>query len=249
MLQNTFLHIPGIGESIERRLWASRILSWDDFLASTEAADILGRRYRLARWYVKCSRYNLHDIHFFKPLLPGIQSWRLFHQFHSQAAYLDIETTGMYGAADDITVIGLYDGKKLQTFIWGKNLGDFIQAVKAYPLLITFNGSCFDLPFIESYFKGFRFNCAHIDLRFLLKKLGYGGGLKRVEEQFGLRRDADLANLSGYDAVLLWQRYRRGDRAALDKLIRYNTEDVVNLQTLMWEGYALLCKMMSSYMQ
>ena len=33
-------------------------------------------------------------------------------------------------------------------------------------------------------------------------------------------------------AVLLWQEYERGNMAALHTLIRYNLEDVVNLQYL-----------------
>jgi uncharacterized protein YprB with RNaseH-like and TPR domain len=34
-------------------------------------------------------------------------------------------------------------------------------------------------------------------------------------------------------AVLLWQRYQRGDKGALDLLLTYNREDVVNLEVLM----------------
>ena len=34
-------------------------------------------------------------------------------------------------------------------------------------------------------------------------------------------------------AVLLWQRYQRGDKGALDLLLSYNREDVVNLEVLM----------------
>ena len=33
-------------------------------------------------------------------------------------------------------------------------------------------------------------------------------------------------------AVLLWREYKRGNQAALNTLIRYNLEDVVNLQYL-----------------
>jgi len=39
--------------------------------------------------------------------------------------------------------------------------------------------------------------------------------------------------MDGYMAVLLWQRYQRGDRTALDLLLKYNREDVVNLEVLM----------------
>ena len=42
--------------------------------------------------------------------------------------------------------------------------------------------------------------------------------------------------MDGYTAVLLWQRYQRGDKGALDLLLSYNREDVVNLEVLMDGG-------------
>jgi uncharacterized protein YprB with RNaseH-like and TPR domain len=50
-----------------------------------------------------------------------------------------------------------------------------------------YNGKTFDVPFIEKYF-GIRMNHAHIDLRYVLKSLGYAGGLKRCEKALGLDR-------------------------------------------------------------
>ncbi len=41
-----------------------------------------------------------------------------------------------------------------------------------------------------------------------------------------------LKGVDGFLAVLLWYEYQRGSSAALDTLIRYNLEDVVNLQCL-----------------
>ena len=73
---------------------------------------------------------------------------------------------------------------------------------------------------------------AHIDLLDPLRKLGYRGGLKKIEVQLGLEREGALKEADGFLAVLLWNEYQRGNRAALDTLIRYNLEDVVNLQYL-----------------
>jgi uncharacterized protein len=80
---------------------------------------------------------------------------------------------------------------------------------------------------------------AQIDLRLLLHQLGYHGGLKRIERQWGIDREEEIASLTGFDAVLLWARYRRGDAAALQRLIAYNRADVVNLEVLLKRGYAL----------
>ena len=38
--------------------------------------------------------------------------------------------------------------------------------------------------------------------------------------------------MSGYDAVILWNRYIHGDNRALDLLVRYNEADTKNLLTL-----------------
>jgi hypothetical protein len=45
--------------------------------------------------------------------------------------------------------------------------------------------------------------------------------------------------MDGYMAVILWERYQRGDRTALDLLLKYNREDVVNLELLMEEGFRM----------
>jgi uncharacterized protein YprB with RNaseH-like and TPR domain len=64
------------------------------------------------------------------------------------------------------------------------------------------------------------------------------GGLKKIEQQFGFEREDDLKGLDGYDAVLLWRKYRKeNDEAALDKLVRYNAADISNLKKLMEWAY------------
>jgi uncharacterized protein YprB with RNaseH-like and TPR domain len=73
---------------------------------------------------------------------------------------------------------------------------------------------------------------AHIDLRFVLGSLGYRGGLKVVEQTLGLGRAPAIQGVDGFEAVRLWHRYRRGDRAALMRLALYNLTDVVNLVQL-----------------
>jgi hypothetical protein len=39
--------------------------------------------------------------------------------------------------------------------------------------------------------------------------------------------------------VILWQRYQRGDRTSLDLLLKYNREDVINLEVLMEQAYEM----------
>ena len=110
------------------------------------------------------------------------------------------------------------------------------EALARYRVLVTYNGSTFDLPFLEREF-GIRLNQAHIDLRYVLKSLGLGGGLKNCERCLGIQRQG-MENIDGSMAVLLWRDYRRrGDPRALETLLAYNVQDTLNLETLMVEAY------------
>ena len=156
--------------------------------------------------------------------------WRLFADFRYNIAYVDIETTGLYDP--DITTIALYDGHNIKHYINGQNLDQFADDILAYKLLVTYNGKTFDIPIIENFFRT-RLDQAHIDLRYVLKSLGYSGGLKSCERQMGISR-GDLDGVDGYFAVLLWKDYIRNKNIkALETLLSYNIEDVVNLEKLM----------------
>lgn len=155
-------------------------------------------------------------------------------------AYLDIETTGLrYG--DHITTIAIYDGRSIYHYVKGDNLSDFAKDIEKYSLLVTYNGKCFDVPFLEHQFK-IKINHAHIDLRYVLKSLGYGGGLKACERSFGIDRKG-LADVDGYFAVLLWNDFiRNKNPKALETLLAYNIQDVLNLELLLAMAYNLKLK-------
>jgi hypothetical protein len=194
-----------------------------------------------ARLQQSISALDLEDAGYFSDCLPSDELWRLFREFRSSTAYLDIETAGAWLGAGTITTIALYDGREVHYFVRGRNLESFPDAIRRYKLIITYSGKCFDVPVIERQF-GIRVNAAHIDLRYVLHSLGYTGGLKRCEKRFGIDR-GDLDGLDGYWAVLLWDDYvRNRNEHALETLLAYNIEDVVNLETLMVEAYNLKIK-------
>ena len=236
MLENTFIHIPGIGAKTEQHLWRSGIHTWDDFL-QTKKSPLSPARDSFVRQNLEVSLENRNNIRFFLDKLSPADTWRLFDRFKDKAVYLDIETSGLYEGVDEITVIGLYDGTTTKTFVQGINLVEFESEMDMYELIITFNGAQFDLPFIRRQFPNIFLPPAHIDLRFFLKKLGYEGGLKAIEKSFGLHRASAIDGMDGYEAVLLWKAYQWGDESALDRLIQYNTADIVHLKPLMEEGY------------
>ena len=151
--------------------------------------------------------------------------------------YLDIETTGLSPSYHDITVVGLYlvdgsDTKLVQLVGEEVTRDNLLETMKGVHTIFTYNGSRFDLPFIQTCLNTDLANRhRHHDLMYDCWRCNLKGGFKAVEAQLGIPRQ--LKGIGGYDAVLLWWRYQNyGDRKALDLLLQYNKEDVMNLKTL-----------------
>jgi uncharacterized protein YprB with RNaseH-like and TPR domain len=229
--------MPGVGAKTERRLWESGIETWDDLISRRPAHLPAAKVDRLRRAAEESlERLEADDAGYFHASLPSDQQWRVFPEFRHRAAFVDIETTGLGGPGDYITTIVLYDGQELKHYVRDDNLQDFVAEIDAYRVLVTYNGKCFDVPFIRDYF-GIAVPHAHIDLRYVLASLGYRGGLKGCERQLGLDRQ-ELADVDGFFAVLLWFDYLKNNNAhALETLLAYNAHDVVNLSTLMVMAY------------
>lgn len=234
MLESTFCHIPGISPATERLFWEAGIRCWDDFPDRAGALQLLPARSRAVAGELEESRRQLEggNSAYFGSLLPAREQWRLYPAFRDAVAYLDIETTGLSRERSHITTIALYDGRNIRHYVRGENLAAFAADIREYPLIVTYNGKAFDLPFIEREL-GIPLRQAHIDLMYVLRSLGFRGGLKGCEKQAGLSR-GELEGVDGRLAVHLWDEYRaRNDRRALETLLAYNIEDVVNLEHLM----------------
>jgi uncharacterized protein len=235
MLRHTFCHIPGVGRKIEKQLWEAGITSWDKWCNPLPIRLSALIRANAERTLESSESALSGDPSFFTGHLDSSEVWRIFPHFRPKTAYLDIETTGLEDSAE-ITTIALYNGQEVFTYINGRNLDDFVHDIDRYQVLVTYNGKGFDIPFLERFFR-IKLNQAQIDLRFVLARLGFKGGLKGCEKMLGMNRGG-LDGVDGYFAVLLWQRYRRyNDERALHTLLAYNIEDTVNLERLAIEAY------------
>jgi len=152
-------------------------------------------------------------------------------------AYLDIETTGLCSFYDEITVIGicLADGTENRLVqLVGSDVtrANLLRTLRCVDTIYTYNGSRFDLPFINFRLGvNLREHFHHRDLMHDCWRNNLYGGFKAVERQLNISRR--LRGIGGAEAVVLWWRYQIGhDRRALDLLLEYNKEDVVNLITL-----------------
>jgi len=239
MLKRTFIHLPGVGHRREAHFWRQGLATWEDFLAAPRIRGLSRERLHWLKAELSGSLDHLEDPAYFAARLHAGEHWRLFRHWRPRAAYLDIETTGSVWPGLLVTVVGLYDGRQMRQFVQGHNLHKFPRVLKDFDLLVTFNGTQFDLPVLRAYFPDLRFPPAHVDLRFLLARLGFKGGLKKIEPRFGIRRPGAVDGMDGYMAVLLWERYQRGDRGALELLLTYNREDVVNLEVLMEAAFRM----------
>jgi uncharacterized protein YprB with RNaseH-like and TPR domain len=239
MLKRTFIHLPGVGPRREGHFWRQGLNPWEDFLAARRIWGLSPERLGWLQQELAGSLEHLDDAAYFAARLQAGEHWRLFSHFRPRVAYLDIETTGAVWPGLLVTVVGLYDGRQMHQFVQGYNLQKFPRILDEFDLLVTFNGTQFDLPVLRAYFPELRLPPAHVDLRFLLARLGFKGGLKKIEPRFGIRRPDEVNGMDGYMAVLLWERYQRGDRVALERLLTYNREDVVNLEVLMEAAFRM----------
>jgi uncharacterized protein YprB with RNaseH-like and TPR domain len=236
MIKKSFIFLPKIKERKEKAIWKQGIKDWDDFLNK----DVKGISKRLKPKYdelIILAKKALFENNssYFLDKLPSTETWRLYDYFKDEAIFLDIESSGA-GINSYLTVIGLYDGFNTKSMIKGVNLD--IEALrhelKKYKILLTFNGSSFDIPFLNKKYPGLLPNIPHIDLRHCCNKVGLKGGLKDIEVQLGIKRtNIIIERLYGGDPLKLWRMFLgSGDDYYLKLLVEYNEEDVINLKRI-----------------
>ncbi|MCX8031301.1 MAG: ribonuclease H-like domain-containing protein [Thermodesulfovibrionales bacterium] len=237
MIRHTFSILNGIGEKFERNLWRNGILSWDDFCSRDEIFGLSNQKkhiYSFQLQYLKEQLSNKNS-ELLASYIKKSEHWRLYNEFAGLIICLDIETNGLpIKKGGHITLVGLYDGFEEKSLIRGENLSSerLAKELKEYKYLITFYGSCFDIPFLKNSFPDIQFNILHFDLFTAARKLGLNGGMKKLENLFGFSRDQAVQGLNGYDAVKLWHYYQKGSLEAKEVLVKYNMEDTKNLYKL-----------------
>lgn len=233
MLRQTFIHLPGVGPAVERALWRQGCDTWETYLAypGEFRGEGFGRdslREGLLRSEVAL---DAGEHQFFSHGLGLRESWRAWPEFRDRCVYLDIETDGGR-SGDSVTMVGLYDGE-FQALIKGDGLHAFPDVISNYGMIVTFFGSGFDIPVLQNKFPHVPFDHLHLDLCPTFRRLGVGGGLKKIEKLFEIAREDETDGLTGWDAVKLWRRWKTfHDSDALRTLVAYNREDVVNLEIL-----------------
>ena len=228
MIERCFQFLEGIGKRKEEQFQEAGILTWDDFIHVASVSGVGAARkshYDRVLLHAKEALASRDSGYFAK--LPQREMWRLYSHFKEDCCFLDIETDS-YGR---ITVVGISNYYNTNTFVKGFNLENNLleKELSKYKLLITFNGSSFDLPKLKKQLQ-LEVKMPHIDLKPLCVKLDLKGGLKEVERILNLKRPEHLYG----NPVELWKAFHAsGDREYLELLVDYNKEDIENLKGIM----------------
>lgn len=238
LLRCSFQHLPGISASEESRLWAEGISDWTDLVRHTPVQlDLYRKRGGALLSAVEASEEALAncDIAFFANRLPKRELYRIAASFPERCVFLDIESTGLSTYYDQVTLVGWSVGSRYTVLIDPSQIEQLEFDLRKYPMVVTFNGSLFDLPFLARHFKVDWSDLFHVDLRYLAKRAGLTGGQKKIEVEIGRAREGSLEGITGAEAVALWFDYKEGDLNALRELVRYNHADIEGMKFLFEE--------------
>lgn len=224
--------VPGIGPGRAERLRREGVDTWSQILDHGQLSLFPSQE----NFAVERLQHLLEakDVHSLSSLTPGKYKYLLALEFPELVTFLDIETTGLSHIYHTLTLVGYCGESQWHAEIMGRGAmfsEDFRDRLASAPILVTFNGILFDIPFLQSNETLPRHES--LDLRFLSRRLGYSGSQKSVEEQLGIRRPRSIGGVRGEQAPALWHRTIRGDRRALSSLLKYNYYDVRGLYAIL----------------
>jgi len=234
MLTSTFQHLKGIGHKTERSLWNQGILTWEQHIASVPKQRTLFET--ASPDSILCESikaYRDGDMEFFARSMPRSEFYRIALEFPQDVLFLDIETTGLSLYYDQITVVGWSLGKQYGVYINGHNDTMLRSVLSRAKVIVTFNGTMFDLKFIDKHFASPAIPPVHLDLRYFAKRVELSGGQKKIEKEIGFERQSEIEGMMGEAAPILWHKYRRGDQDAMRRLIEYNHADIEGMKWIL----------------
>lgn len=191
-------------------------------------------------WLEPCLPASLEGFRSLEPCLESLDGW----------LYLDIETTGLIGAATIAFLIGLggwtEEGFLVTQYLLTDRSGeeDLLQSVRealdSHPVLVTFNGKTFDMPVLNGRFVmgGLRPPVGppcHLDLLTLARSMGkrpqYGHSLKDSVKRFAkVAREGDIAGSLIPALYFIYEREK--DLSILEPVLKHNRLDVLDMACL-----------------
>ncbi len=227
--------VDGVGPVLAAKLRLVGVRSWSDLsVHSRNMRGEPGRRLERAVGRL-LDAIESSDVRAIASLIPKREHWRLACHFPRQTVFLDIETTGLSRFYHEITLVGWSLGGDYRCMVAPIREAEKIELdeiLTGNVVVVTFNGSHFDLPFIRDHAGVTSGDVVHVDLRHLGARCGLRGGQKKIERELGLVREGD-ERMTGEEAPALWFLFQRGDRHALEALIGYNHADVDGMRVIL----------------
>ena len=241
MLKSTFQHLKGISKKREQEIWAKGILTWDIYKQKINEQLINTDKNKVCHILTETEHaYKNKDISFFRENLSSTEYYRIALEYPDDVIFLDVETTGLSLYYDEITIVGWSLGDEYGVYQSGGDSSLLRSDLSAAKVMVTFNGTIFDLKFLKKHFKSITLPAIHIDLRYFAKKVGLTGGQKTIETTLGRHRFPGIRNSPGEAAPILWHKYRRGEKKALRRLVEYNHADIEGMKAILDESITRL---------
>ena len=230
MIDRCFTHCPGVGPETDRMLRLRGFHNWEQCIRNRNILPLGESRKSSFIMSLEESMSAMHDndIGFFVKKFPVREHWRILATWFEDATFFDIETTGLSRYYSECSVITAYSQGEMHLFLYDENLDGFLDLVSGSRLLVSFNGTCFDLPFLEKTFSIPEIDCPHVDLRWVAYHCGMRGGLKTIERKMNYTRPEEIADITGFEAVDLFYRWQGGETRAMELLAGYCMADTVS---------------------
>lgn len=224
-----FEHCPGIGPGRVRSLHQAGFHTWGDCIHRQHDLPLKGnlKQHFIEFLHQSQDHLNNDDLVWLITHFPQRHHWRILKRYFHKAVFFDIETTGLSSYDNIVTVAAALENNKLEIFTEGYNLADFLEYIDSRELVVSFNGKCFDIPFLERVFHIPGFTVPHIDLRWVAWHAGFKGGLKVIEREMGIIRPGHLLDVDGFEALNLYWQWHAGDEDSGYQLVQYCAADVI----------------------
>ncbi len=200
---------------------------------------------------VRTRSWPLDRVHGLRPLADALELGRAAGPDGSAVAWLDTETTGLAGGTGTyVFLIGIAaagDGCISLTQYFLRDLGaepEMLDVVgdhlRRFDALVTFNGTRFDLPLLQTRFLLCRMRAdieaqSHLDLMNLARRLWYrrlGGYSMALLEQMILKIER-VVDVPGWMIPSLYVQFlHTGDFDVLEPVFAHNEQDILSLVAL-----------------
>jgi len=235
MIERLLTKLCKIDEKTGIKIREAGICTWDDFIKADSIPGITpGKKKKIDKKLLEHKK-ALEEGNFrhFTCLAPK-DHWMLYEEAKSRGKvlFIDIETTGRQIFNDEITVVGLFDGKEYSSLVMDENLTaeSLERELDKYDMLVSHLGLVFDIPFLEYKFPDVNYDLLHFDLSFASKKLGLPEKYEDLREQLIPDPHYSARNFEGFQMIKLWDEYKKGGAAALDLIMEQNREELIRLE-------------------